>query len=335
MTSPEIVFVHLNSKVPKYLRLNIASISKQFPENRITLVTDQNVSFKLRNVTVSKVNDLSWVGYDDKLKHPKTFRKNFWFLSIARFFALEEYLKENGDIPIIHVESDVIMASDFPLDKFELLNNGLAYPIISAERGIASSIYIRDLKSIEKLNEFTRSEIQRDPYASDMTILGNYYRSFPGLVAPLPFGPKGRLGYLKCTPSHLFNEMERNSEILGGVVDGNDFGLFYFGTDPRNLRGRSTFRRKISDSYGDLNHWRISLQSHRDFPYVQLSNSSQSLPIFSLHATCKRPNLFRLSTRGKVIKRRVNSALLPEHEILYPTVFVKQAANFLFRKLFT
>ena len=58
-----------------------------------------------------------WQRLDHNLSHPKNFRENFWLTSLARFLALEDYLAQSNE-EIIHLESDVILAKDFPFSKF-------------------------------------------------------------------------------------------------------------------------------------------------------------------------------------------------------------------------
>ena len=55
------------------------------------------------------------------LKHSKEFRNNFWFTLHARFIELSEFSK-TFDEELLHIESGVIIADDFPFKILSCIN---------------------------------------------------------------------------------------------------------------------------------------------------------------------------------------------------------------------
>ena len=88
-----IVFVHLNTALPKYLILNIKAHIAKFPDHKITLIHNKEVKVpkieKLETYLYSP--DEEWNLLEQLYTHSKDFRGNFWLTSTARFFALQSY----------------------------------------------------------------------------------------------------------------------------------------------------------------------------------------------------------------------------------------------------
>ena len=117
----EIVFVHFGSSVPKYLMRNIERTCDFFPETTVTLITDISSKIGIKKSNFQKyifeMNE-DYVNLNQFLSHPKNFRNNFWFTSLARIFVLCDYTIARN-IQILHIESDVLISSDFPLNQFK------------------------------------------------------------------------------------------------------------------------------------------------------------------------------------------------------------------------
>jgi hypothetical protein len=328
-----VVFVHLNSRIPQFLIENLQTCVKIFPSRKIVLICDFELKKPIPGVYIFKIEKSQWNAYESNLTHPTNFRSNFWYTSIARFFAIEEYMKLFPDSPIIHIESDVILARDFPFNRFSLLSKELAFPVLSKERGIASTVFIRNKEAISKLVTYIKSEIVLNPTASDMTLLGDYFNNHPELVAPLAFGPPNGNAYLPAIPEALKDQILSNGQILGGIIDGNDFGLYFFGTDPRNLRGKSLFRRKISGSYSNIENWTMEFKNNREFPFGGLKTVKETYPVFSIHATCKDKKLFRVESQKQIIRKRIEKSQEPVGFKFYFWTFVVQVCDSVVRKL--
>ena len=311
--TPAIVFVHLNSRIPIYLRLNLLSTLKNFPKNRVVLIHNQKKNFCLPNsITQFSYSQSELASNIERmLNHPHGFRRNFWFASIARFDAIRSFMSEDQG-PIIHVESDVILSSDFPISTFEDADFSIAYPVVADQRGVASTVYVRDLATATNLTRFCLSAVKTDPNTTDMEILAKYKSEPKQGFRYLPFGPGGRDNYIEYEP--VANQSVAAS--IDGVIDGNDIGVNLFGTDPRNTRGVSFLGRNIVGNYADTKNWKMVYSNKRKF--ISLLELGIEIPVYTLHATCKNKFLFFSVTRSIMMRifiwRRVNN----RKKLFYP-----------------
>ena len=296
---PTIVFVHLNSPVPRYLQLNMISTIKKFPDAKVVLIhnnkkTNQIHSnlwkFEYQPGTIS-------LSIENSLNHPKDFRNNFWFSAIQRFDALRLYIEKSNE-PILHLESDVIISKDFPLEKFIMSEIKIAFPVVAKNRGVASSVFIRDLETAEKLIHFADETSSVNSNTTDMEILAGFFEENQDKVVMLAFGPNSASAY---DESFILERVLPAFEILSGIFDGNDIGVYLFGTDPRNARGVSYLGTSIPGNYAQVNKWDFKFDNLRQF--INLEFDDTVIPIYSVHATSKQLTLFFHYTQNYVIRR--------------------------------
>ena len=281
--------------------MNMARTHHHFPNEEIVLITNSNQYFLPSWIKRYKYSqDEMWNLIESKLEHPKNFRKNFWMTSLARFSVLASYQRSIND-SILHIESDVVIAKDFPMEIFRKNNEHSAFPIISKERGIASVLFIPTRDHATNLETIIRNSIQENPETTDMLILRKYYDCFRNRVLPLPIGPSGAENYRKFTDSDLFPQWESGVEVFGGVFDGWDIGGYFFGTDPRNARGISWLQREVPSEFGNVGKWKVEYSSNRNF--LNLLSGGKSLPIYALHLTSKRLPLYRKKIHENSFKR--------------------------------
>lgn len=315
--TPVIVFVHLNSKIPIYLRLNLLSTSKNFPKNRVVLIHNQEKNFCLpKNICqFSYTPSETAKDIEGRLIHPQSFRRNFWFASIARFDAIRSYMNENQG-PIIHVESDVILSSDFPISAFIDADFSIAYPVVAENRGVASTVYVRDVATATALITYSLRAVTINPKTTDMEILAQYKSESKENFKYLPFGPGGQENYIEYGPV----ADQSVAASIDGVIDGNDIGVSLFGSDPRNTRGLSFLGRNIVGNYANPKNWKMIYSKKRKF--ISLIEFGIETPVYTLHATCKNKFLFFSPTRSLMMRifiwRRVNN----HKKVFYPgTIF--------------
>ena len=98
---PIIVFCYLKNSLPKYALQNIIMTSKKFPDMRIVVISDIP-QLKLSRLSKSNIEifltpnlEVEWSLVEKKLNHPKNFRGNFWFTTLARFKAIELFMVSN------------------------------------------------------------------------------------------------------------------------------------------------------------------------------------------------------------------------------------------------
>jgi hypothetical protein len=220
------MFAHFYSRLPRHLLLNLERTVLLFPEHEVILVTDQETrELYIPNLQVLKyASSLDWSQIEDTLSHPKGFRNNFWFISLARFIAIAEVSR--GSLkPILHVESDVILASDFPFDLFLSLEKDFAFPIVSDALAIASCLYFRNGLAASKLARFTIDSVHSNQSTTDMHILRDFLDRYPEDVYVLPSTPS-QTGALSSASVEFLNQTEIGIRDFGGIFDGFDIGRF-------------------------------------------------------------------------------------------------------------
>lgn len=317
----KIVFIHLNTPIPEYLVRNIQSHLERFPLHEITLISNSTSNFpRLTNLKTHLVRpDHQWSELDSLYLHPKDFRGNFWLTSSARLFALDAFISEVNQ-ECIHVESDVVLAKDFPFERLTNLDNGLAFPIMSNERGVGSVIYIRNQNSSKLLISTLISEARKNGAATEMIALKSVFDSNPNSVELLPIGPAIHTAYRNAS-SEMINVLTDASECLGGIIDGVEIGQYFFGTDPRNRRGRSLRRQDIANGFLRVGDCTLIFDDNRGFPNLIVSGDAgrKQYPVFALHLPSKEVGLFTLSRQRKLmIKRCLESAKRAESTLYLP-----------------
>jgi hypothetical protein len=192
-------------------------------------------------------------------------------------------------IPFLHVESDVILAKDFPIE-IVAKNTNLAYPILSKYRGVASVFFSQGAEVLSHYVNFILTEVRSDHEITDMTALRKYYDLNPENVSVLPAGPSSISAYEPEIQKDLFGIIESGIKKYEGVFDGSDIGMYLFGTDPRNKLGYSILREEIATTYTKMSEMEFTYNAARDF--IDVKNSGEWIPVYNLHMTCKDIKLF-------------------------------------------
>lgn len=328
-----IVFAHFYSPVPKHLELNLARVSKQFPEHQVFLITDR----KEFNPADPKIKvhiynpSAEWHKIEISLNHPKFFRSNFWFTSLARFIAISEFTDLYPG-SLLHIESDVILADDFPFARIEESGRDFAFPIVSNEQAIASTLYFRSSQAAKKLAQLTLNESLSNPSTTDMHILRRLYDIANDKVQILPSAPVDKHGS-ESSSIEMNDKFREAVEFFGGVFDGFDLGQYLLGIDPRNQRGRSVVRSVNHSHYIDSRKLEFSMSSGRDFPNVYDNNLLKPIPLYSLHVHSKNLRLFREKSSTEAIRKSVQESPLRESMTFYPRVFIRSVSTSLKRRI--
>lgn len=283
----QIVFVHLGSPIPSHLILNLRRTKKLFPEYKVVLLTDRPTKLITRGIDQKRLElDAKDKEVRDKYSFPKDFRNNFWFSSLARFSLIKKYMSTIRN-PILHIESDVILSPDFPLELFENLRQSFAYPVVSSQRAIASTLFIKDSESASFLWDYAQNMVEKNSLSSDMEILFSLNTQFPQMVLELPIAPQFLRREAKATS---------NSEFFEGFFDGHDFGVYLAGTNPWNSRGWSQLHTRIPESLLSFGSKNMNFEGHRSFISLRNKREMKSYRLFSLHITNKNPLFFSLLT---------------------------------------
>jgi len=317
----KIIFAHFYTQLPEHLILNIKRTIALFPEHEIFLVTDLDLDrIIIQKLKVFRYHpDSDWHKLEQLLTHDKEFRGNFWFTSIARFLAIAEFAK-NHDGEILHLESDVIISSDFPFKLLSETKSLFLFPIISDSHAIASCLFIRNSAAAEYLAKLVVSESLNDSQTTDMLVLRKLTRINVNEFELLPAAPTQK----NAMPFANDNFLKDNSNMVayfGGIFDGFDIGRYLFGMDPRNKRGFSTLRAFDPAVYLNVRELNLLVKNNREFPYVVDINTNKTVPIFSLHIHSKKRELFIPAKIKKHIKKAVKESKHPPKRKFYLKTF--------------
>jgi hypothetical protein len=329
----KIIFVHFNTPLPKHLVLNLKYISDKFPANELVLIRNIEVSSpRIKGIQEYVYSgDSIWNELEGALAHPKNFRSNFWFTSLARLLAIASYMKEYPG-EALHIESDVIVSQDFPFADFSKIPEKVAYPVVSKLRGVATTLYFRDHIVAEELGRFALTEARRNPQTTDMLVLREFFERYPEKVRPLLFGPPDSSCYKQESDTELFPRVISDHEGMPGAYDGTDIGTYFFGTNPWNKRGKSLLRTEIDSSYADFPKWKILYDKDRKFPSFALSNGKM-YPIFTIHMLNKNPKYFDSRLREKNLHQTLSESEFGPKTKLHIQVFFIMVAKSILRRI--
>jgi hypothetical protein len=275
----ELVFAHFGSKIPFYLRDNLIRMGSFFPHHELTLITDTEISSPLKsNLNIKLIQrGATWKAIESRLNHPREFRNNFWFTSLIRLVEVAAFSIERNK-PILHVESDVIIARDFPFKELEMNGKLIALPRFNQELAISSTLFLRDARAGQILMNACIRSVEHDASTTDMHILGQLFASHPNEIYQLESG----LGFFRPA----------RSEPINGVFDGLEIGQYLFGEDARNNRGVRYIRRKNPYGVLDVSKMSFEFDKARDFPNLK-DQLNRPVPVYSLHIHSKRRMMFR------------------------------------------
>lgn len=297
--------------MPKYLKLNLDRHAEVFTNHKIVLIhNSKNLDYQNAKLRFYKyVPDKNWFNLEKLLGHSKDFRGNFWMTSCARLFALKSYMETSNE-ELIHTESDVVLSEDFPFDEFSKINEPIAYPIISKVRGAGSIIYVRNLDAVNLLTSTILSEAASDSMTTEMIILRHLYQARKLSIRPLPIGPSTPDCYSFDVSSELPRILE-DQKVFDGCFDGVDIGQYFFGTDPRNRRGKYLIRKNIVNGYLKVERTRLEWNEERRFFDIYDKDLNSCTKLYSIHLAVKKINYFNKKKQLKYLQDWVKKQKLP------------------------
>lgn len=331
---PEVVLVYLGKRIPKYVYWNLRDLKKRFPFLELTLIHDSQVGLSIaKSLEINSFTSTNWLENErvlaESLEHPIDFRKGFWFQTLARFLSLAEFQQSNN-VPIIQIECDVWLDSDFPFDKFRKLDRDIAFPMENETQGAASILWLRDSAASNMLKDYAMKLLKQDKRHTDMTILGRLIKDHPEKVTTLPVvnmpdGTMFRNGY---TSRDIYSQ---NFELFGGVFDALPYGMFLLGSDPGNDKGWSHQFRFLKEHH--------VISSDLTFIYEEGTNlmikaNGGVHKVFNLHNHSKNLKLWKWEGKTFLehmiaLQRYRKSAV----KKFYFFVFIKLATKALLRKI--
>lgn len=230
-----LVFVHLGTPIPPYLKHNLHSVAKRYP-GRVLLATDSPVVLR----GVETVDIASWYNRSDfdefRRSSPldRDFRGGFWLHAAERLFVLPQLMKELNLPKLFHIESDVLILNLEGLAK--ILDDwglGIFAPMEDVGRAIASVLYVNNIQALEELARFARKNAH---LGNEMSILGQFMESNPTLAHSLVSDQYFDQNLWPLARSTLPPET--------GLTDATAIGMWLFGWDPRNSQ-HSMYNHRI------------------------------------------------------------------------------------------
>lgn len=319
ITDVPIVIVYLNNKVPKYAKKNIQYLSKTFTNKKIVLISNieenkdalprcENTEFYL---LTNFDQELSILTFESEL--PSDFRNGFWISTIARFKALEIFMRQEGVKSALHIEADVLLLENFPFECEAFQTPKLAFPYVSEPKAAASIFFVGDISALIHFNNFIQTSIRREPSITDMQILAKYGEVNKDKVIRL-FSGFGN--YENPCRQHIF--------------DAATFGMYLTGQDPRNSRG-------FVKTYFDIDDHAVK-PSQIDFKYLSekgalVNLGSKDYVLTSLHIHSKQRKYFSYKKSKKLVLKAITRSSKEQRVTFSMETWMGLVAKYLERRI--
>jgi len=252
------------------------------------------------------------------------YRNGFWLNTTNRFFALQEFHRTIPHDSILHVEADVIISKQFPMSSFAEIRHPIAFPMSSPSVGLASTLWLRDSSSTDKLAEFAISKLSENPNYSDTDLLGLLAQTTPEEVLVLRSGPDDLSVYR--------NEITQNQQSLkgsdhrinnDGIFDASTIGIHLCGTDPRNSFGVSRIFDPLVHHFMKLDSIGFVIENNQVF----LTTINERRTIYSFHNHSKNGKYFK-NDFSQELSRYLPKRTFGEFKIISLVAFLKCLADY-------
>lgn len=318
---PRIVLTYLGPTLPRYVVQNLRYLRRTFAEYEIWLICDDitvasmareqgALVWQFRDKSSVRERLVALVGFDPY------FRGGFWVLSMLRLWAVREFGAEFADTPLVHLESDVWLAPNAPLELLVSYAKDLAFPLVDATTAAASLVVVRNAEVLATVLERSFLKRPRNSPLTDMTLLGEAAATDPTIVI-LPTAPDGHTCFHAGVTEHLRNRMSNGVSAIGGIVDAATWGQFLLGLDPQNARGRR-------ELFVDLPHHALdcrNVQFHiGDDACLNIEGSFGSCSIFALHVHSKDARIF--DNPVPLLRRRLMQAASGPRSEFVPSALI-------------
>ena len=275
------VIIHLGSAKARHLRPNLQRLSYLFPEIPITLIYS-DLSF-FREYQDLPIYFYKYTEHNDKshilnnLNHNSKFRNNFWRYSIERLFALADWHSLHTDARVLHLESDILIMPNFPVEKFELVKT-ISWCSFSESHDVASIVFSPSHLETAWMAKEIESMLIDDSTLTDMTALRRLKLKHPK-----------KIDYLNSQSA---------IEIFGGIFDAAPFGMWLCGRDPRNHKGVTRRFLALPESDLDPSTAKFTLGKEGNLEIELLGK--QATKLFNLHIHSKQKVIFKKNWRAVI-----------------------------------
>jgi hypothetical protein len=323
------VFVQLGSFTPNYLDGNLKRLSIIFPKNEIYLITNNQELLKLaiKNLNIVKYTTSSKHELLlDKLNSKIDFREGFWRLSLERLLALTKFQIQNRMEHLLHLESDVLVFPNLPLDSIQQQNK-LLWCQYNSKLDVASLLYSPNFQSASYLQQKIEDHLELNNSHTDMTLLSSIRQTSGKMISLFPSLPSAESHLINPKSQITFDSriyLSSQFKIFGGIFDPAAIGVWLLGKNLENTKAMSILHDRwiieSGDSYVDPS--RVNFVFKPEGSLVFTENGEQ-IPIFNLHVHSKDFKLLNIDWEreiDKFIKLSKNNAPIKKFKI---KIFVK------------
>lgn len=334
----EIVLAYSGHKWPRYLEANLKYLKKAFPSQHVVLLSDNSLfPHRFREyaecISIEHKSERMYEFFSN-LNHSKDFWDGFWFKTIERFFLLESYLSDRPGQSILHLEADVLLLNNFPFEKFEDLEHGLAFPMISDTQGVASVLFIRDLDSLRDFLTFAYGVSITDSTATDMSLLAQYAKHSQDVLI-LPSIPRNYAAPERNSILFKLSQLMEDSKF-DCLFDGATYGQYLFGIDPRNNLGNRKLFSTFPNHFVNPSNLEFNIDGRNSNLGIKLAGDLDYLTtICCLHIHSKDLRAFQVSPicANDLLVRRVNQTKLKKEISEFVPSFLLTESRFIFRAI--
>ena len=323
------VFVQLGSFIPHYLESNIKRLSVMFPGSEIYLITNNQRLLKLTIKNLMLVEYVTSTRHDyllNRLSKKTDFRDGFWRLSLERILAFTKFQIENKFDYLLHMESDVIVFPNLPIDAIKNLNS-LSWCQYNSRLDIATLLYSPNPQSALYLQKSIENKLELDNTHTDMTVLSEIRLDSNSNIALLPSLPElESLLVNKKSNISLDSKIQISSlcNVFGGIFDPAAIGVWLLGKNPENTHAMSVLHDRwiidSGDSFIDPSKVKYVMKPDGNLSLIE---KGIQIPIFNLHVHSKNINLLSVEWEkelDKFVKLSDNKYIIKKLE---PIVFIK------------
>lgn len=275
---PELVFVFLGEKLPRYVlpSLQLASrysgLSVTFALNAKAKV--QNIPKGISTICIEDFYDGShFQEASEKILFSHSYRAGFWLKTLERLFVVEQLGRLSRAPQLLHAELDqLIFRADILADKLRASpRQGVFLPFHDSNRALASILYSN---SSEALAALVNSVTSGKPQANEMTLLADFAKEHPEIVHTLPtYASLNRAGGAAIR-EHPYMTLQET----GGVVDAAQLGQWIGGIDPHN----QSFMTALLNKHCDLDNPDLLSRTELEKLRFELDDRSGTLTIHGI-----------------------------------------------------
>lgn len=224
------ILVHTGNQFPNHINDCIFQL-KKYNIEIILIISSKlicNVLDKSIKIEPSEeYEDLDYLQFNLK-NHDNSYADGFWTRTSSRFFILKNYAKKHNIKSFFHIESDILIFSNFIEieKKLNSLNFKCSLVMDSDYKCVPSILWFSDYSILESIS----NQILLNDHLNDMNNLALLFYNNKDYICNFPIIPE-RLTSLEVDYSNMY-------ELFDSVFDGAAIGQYLGGiySDP-NLKG--------------------------------------------------------------------------------------------------